>query len=96
MIKQVSVKTARGTIEALCVSLQSKNLILLRGSKGYVMCGYLDLSVAEESGDAAVRITSVSTIEDALSARVQSCTTPCRSLGIREGQPVKEVLDLIT
>lgn len=96
MVKRESIRTNNGTVEALCVSLQGKNLILLAGTKGYVMCGYLDLSVAEKFGDAAVRITGISSIEDALQARVQACTTAARSLGIEEGQPIKEVLDLIT
>lgn len=96
MVKNERIHTAHGDIEAVWVNLPNKNLIILRGTRGYVMCGYLDLAVAEKFGDAAVRITGVTTIEDALNARAESCTTAASSLGIRKGQPIKEVLDLIT
>lgn len=75
--------------------LQRKNLILLRGAKGYVMCGYLNLMAAEKFKDAAVKITGVSTIEEALNGSVHSLSHPARKLGIYKGQPIKEVLKII-
>jgi uncharacterized protein YunC (DUF1805 family) len=96
MVKNERIHTAYGDIEAVWVNLPNKNLILLRGTRGFVMCGYLDLSVAEKCNDAAARITGVSTIEDALNARIESCTPQAQALGIRKGQTVKEVLELIT
>ena len=82
-------------VEALAVKLQSKTLVLLRGSKGYVMCGYLNLRVAEKFKDAAVKVVGVSSIEEALSSTVHSCTSSARKLGIRKGQPIREAVRLI-
>lgn len=72
--------------------LQDKNLILLRGSHGYVMCGYLNMKAAEKFKDVAVKVTGVSSIDDALAASVHSCSSSARKLGIYKGQPIKEVL----
>ena len=56
------VKVGKKYIEAVLIKLLDKNLILLRGSRGYVMCGYLNLKAAEKFKEAAVKITGVSTI----------------------------------
>lgn len=95
MVKNKKRKAKKKYIEALLIPLFKKNLILLRGSKGYVMCGYLNLRVAEKFKDVAVKIVGVKTINDALRAKVHSCTDSAKRLGIRKGQPVKEVLKLL-
>jgi uncharacterized protein YunC (DUF1805 family) len=95
MIKRKKIKIGRKYIEAFLISLQSKNLILLRGSRGYVMCGYLNLKAAERFKDVAIKVTGVSTIQEALNASVHSCTSPARKLGILKGQPVSEALKII-
>ncbi len=95
MIKCPKIKIGGKYIEAFLLSLQSKNLILLRGSRGYVMCGYLNLKAAERFKDAAIKITGISTIEEALKTSVHSCTSSARRLGIYKGQPIKEVLKII-
>lgn len=95
MIKYQKIRIGKKYIEAFLIKLLSKNLILLRGTKGYVMCGYLNLRAAEKFKDAAVKITGVSTIEEALKASVHSCSHPSRKLGIYKGQPIKDVLKII-
>ena len=95
MLKHKRIKVGKRSIEAVLVKLQSKNFILLRGSKGYIMCGYLNLKAAETFQDVAVKITGVSSIEEALGAQVHSCTSPARKAGIYQGQPVRQVLKII-
>lgn len=94
-LKHKKIKIGKKCIEAVVIKLLSKNLILLRGSKGYVMCGYLNLKVAEKFNDAAVKIVGVKTIKDALEAKVHSCTSVARKLGISKNQPIKEALRII-
>jgi len=95
MLKHKKIKAGNKYIEALSIQLLSKFFVLLRGSKGYVMCGYLNLAAAQKFNDIAVKITGVSTIEDALSATVHSCTSSARKLGIYKGQLIKDVLKII-
>ena len=96
MIRYKKIKIGKKYIDAFLIKLLKKNLILLRASKGYVMCGYLDLAVAEKFGDVAVRITGVSTIDEALKADVSACTTYAKKLGVSEGQPIRDVLKIIS
>jgi uncharacterized protein YunC (DUF1805 family) len=95
MLKQRKIKIGKKYITAVLIKLPNKNLIVFAGSKGYVMCGYLDLSVAEKFKDAAVRIVGVSNISQALEASVFSCTSYAKELGIYPGQPIKETLEII-
>ncbi|HOW43308.1 MAG TPA: DUF1805 domain-containing protein [Candidatus Omnitrophota bacterium] len=95
MIKHTFVKVGSKKIEAIDLALAARHLIVLKGSRGYVMCGYLNQSAAEKFKDAAVKIKGVSSVADALKATVFSCTTAARRLGIRPGQPVREVLRAI-
>ena len=95
MLITKKIKIGKNYIEALTVKLQTKNLIVLNGKKGYVMCGYLNLEAAEKFNDVAVKITGVSTIDDALNSQVHSCTSAAKTLGIKDGQPIKEILSII-
>ncbi len=90
------IKTGKGPIEAFAISLGPKNLVLLKGSKGFVMCGYLNLAVAQKFNDVAIKITGVASIKEALAANVHSCTAAARRLGIRKGQTIRDVLTIIT
>jgi len=94
-LRYQKIKIGKSYIEAVCIRLQSKNFILLRGRRGYVMCGYLDLKAAEKFGDAAVKIRGVSTIKQAIKTTVHSCTSQALKLGISKGQPVAGFLNLI-
>lgn len=89
------IKAGEATVEALAMQLCDRSLIVLRGSKGYIMCGYLNMEVAEKLKEAAVRITGVSTIEEALEAQVESCSSAAQKLGILRGQPVRDALAII-
>lgn len=95
IVRQKRIKAGAGYIDALSVKLLSKNFILLKGSRGYIMCGYLNLKTAEKFKDVAVKVSGVSTIEEALESTVFSCTLFARRLGIHKLQPVREVLKII-
>ncbi|MFA5270958.1 MAG: DUF1805 domain-containing protein [Candidatus Omnitrophota bacterium] len=95
MIITKKIKFGKKCIEALMVKLQKKNLIVLRGKNGYIMCGYLNLKAAQKINDVAVMIKGVSTINDALKTQVHSCTSAAKCLGIKDGQPIKEILVII-
>ena len=94
IIRKIKIKN--NYLLALELKLLDKKLIVLRGGKGYIMCGYLDLRVAEKFKDCAAKITGVSTIRQALSAKIHSCTRQAKRSGIYKGQPVKDALAIIS
>ncbi|MFA5117632.1 MAG: DUF1805 domain-containing protein [Candidatus Omnitrophota bacterium] len=95
MIQHRQIKAGKRMIEAFLIPLLEKNLILLKGSRGYIMCGYLNLNAARRFREVAVKVTGIKTIDDALKASVHSCSPAAAKLGIRKGQLVKEVLKII-
>lgn len=95
IFRHKKIKFGSQYIDAFQIKLLSKNFILLRGTKGYIMCGYLNLSVANKFREAAVKISGVSNIEDALEAKVLSLSYPAQKMGIYKGQPVKKALKII-
>lgn len=95
MIKYKKIKIGKKYIEALLFNLSSKNLIVLKGRKGYIMCGYLNLKAARKFKDAAAMITGVSTIAEALKAKISAVTPGAAKIGVYKNQSVKEALKSI-
>lgn len=95
MIITETLHTRHGAIEAICITLQSKNFLVLRGTKGYVMCGYLNMDAANKFNDVAIKITGISSLEEALKAVAVEVSVAAQAAGIKIGTPVKEILELI-
>jgi uncharacterized protein YunC (DUF1805 family) len=102
MCIQKKIRIGKGYIEAVEIKLgrgtgnrAPTSLILLIGSKGYVMCGYLNLMTARKFKDVAIKIVGVSTIEQSLNTVVHSCSPAARRLGIYKGQPIRDILEII-
>ena len=95
MLVSQKIKVGKKQVLAVLLKLNLKNLIVLSGSKGYVMCGYLNLSAANKFSDVAVKITGVSTIKQALAAKVHSASYSAKKIGIKKGKAIKDVLKII-
>lgn len=74
------------------VDLPGAPLLLIVASKGYLMCGYLNIETAERLGQAAAVVTGVRVFEDMLSARIVKATSKARELGVVEGMEGREAL----
>ena len=71
-------------------------MLLLLGERGFIMCGYLNIEVAEKLGAAAAVVTGVNTFEDVLNAEIKAATSKGESLGLKPGKIVREVIGGIT
>jgi len=67
-------------------------LLLVKGDKGFVMCGYLNIDVAERLGAAAAVVSGVSSFDDVLNAEIRSATTKAKALGLEPGKVVRNVI----
>ncbi|SMD31072.1 YunC family protein [Picrophilus oshimae] len=68
-------------------------LVILKGETGYIMCGYLNIDVANSLNDVAVRVTGVNDVNDVLNTTVNACTDAARSLGIKPGDRIMDIID---
>ena len=67
-------------------------LILIKGDKGFVMCGYLNLEVAEKLGSAAAIVSGVKSFDDVLNAEIKTATNKAKDMGVEPGKIVKDVI----
>ena len=65
-------------------------LLLIKGDKGFVMCGFLNMDAAERLGAAAAMVSGVKTFEDVLNAEVKAATTKAKELGVQVGGKVRD------
>ena len=92
MIYTEFVKIASRSYTYLKVEMGTAPLVLLKGEKGFVMCGYLNLEAAEKLNDIAVRVTGVKDLESLLNAKVAGVTSGAKTLGIKEGDKVSNIV----
>jgi len=71
----------------------SPPLVMLVGEKGFAMCGFLDIQVAEKLGVVAARVPGVKSVEDMLGKEIASVTSKARELGLVNGVRLLDVAD---
>ncbi|MCD6242742.1 DUF1805 domain-containing protein [Candidatus Bathyarchaeota archaeon] len=70
----------------------SPPLLLIVGDKGFIMCGYLNVEVAEKLQVAAAVVSGVKNFDDVLNAEIKAVTSRAKELGINVGLKGKEAL----
>ncbi len=87
-----NIDLEKGSAIGLKMDMEHAPLLVIRAKKGFVMCGYLNIDVANKLGDAAVRVTGVRSFEDVLNAKAVEVSEAAKRLGITAGMPAKEAL----
>jgi uncharacterized protein YunC (DUF1805 family) len=67
-------------------------LLLIIADKGFVMCGFLNVEVAEKLGIAAAMVSGVKTFDDVLNAEVKATTSKAKDLGVDIGMKGADAL----
>ncbi len=76
------------------IDLPGAPLVLAKGEKGFVMCGYLDLHTAEKVNAPAAIVRGVKTIDDLLKAPLVAVSAPAATMGVKPGMTGYEALEL--
>lgn len=84
----IGKKTAVGVV----IELPNANLVMVHGTRGFVMCGYLNMAAAEKLKDAAALVTGVKTVDDLLAAKVVCVTKSAARMGVKPGMTGKAAL----
>ncbi|MCX9073563.1 MAG: DUF1805 domain-containing protein [Candidatus Methanoperedens sp.] len=93
LVEQINLEN--GSAIGLKMDMEHAPLLVIRAKKGFVMCGYLNIEVANKLGDAAVRVTGVRTFEDVLNAKAVDVSEAAEKLGITAGMNAKEALQMM-
>jgi len=67
-------------------------IIVLIAKKGLIVCRNFDIEALNERNIVAARVEGLTKIEDALEAKIESCTSNARALGVVEGMTGREAL----
>ncbi len=86
------IKLEKGFALGLKMDMEHAPLLVIRAGCGFVMCGYLNIDVANKLGDVAVRVTGVKSFEDVLNAKSVDVSEAAKKLGIAIGMSAKEAL----
>jgi uncharacterized protein YunC (DUF1805 family) len=96
MIRTQEIPFEGGPLTGVELHLFAVNLILIKARAGFVMCGYLNLEVANRVEDVACTTKGrVNTIEEVLATTVNLVTAKAEALGISPGMPIPEALRLM-
>jgi len=96
MIRVGQLKVDGKTALGLKVDLpDSPPLVAAIGEKGFVMCGFLNVDVAERLGVTAAMVSGVKTFDDLLDAEIKAVTSEAEMKGIRQGMKGREAVKLL-
>ena len=91
IVEQMNLEN--GSAIGLMMDMENAPLLVIRAKKGFVMCGYLNMEVANKLKDVAVRVTGVRSFEDVLNAKSVEVSLEAKKLGINAGNTGKEALN---
>lgn len=97
MVTMVPVPVGGGVATGITVELPRTRLVILAGTRGYVMCGALDVALLDGAHlrsreIAAGRAVGVRTLDDLLNAPLESVTEAARALGVETGMPGRDAI----
>ncbi|MDP2846515.1 MAG: DUF1805 domain-containing protein [Candidatus Methanoperedens sp.] len=87
------IKLENGSALGLKMDMEHASLLVIRAGCGFVMCGYLNMDVANKLGDVAVRVTGVKSFEDVLETKAVEVSEAAKKLGITVGMTAREALE---
>jgi uncharacterized protein YunC (DUF1805 family) len=70
-------------------------LLVIRGSRGVLACGYLNVETFNKTGEAGAIVTGVNNFDEMLAARVVSASIAAAQAGIKAGMTGAEVVEQI-
>ncbi len=91
LIEQINLE--KGSALGLKMDMEHAPLLVIRAGCGFVMCGYLNMDIANKLGDVAVRVTGVRSFEDVLNAKAVDVSEAAKKLGISVGMVAKDTLN---
>ena len=86
------IELGNGSALGLKFDMEHAPLLVIRAEKGFVMCGYLNMDIANKLGDVAVRVTGVNSFEDVLNTKAVDVSESAKDIGITVGMKAKEAL----
>ena len=91
LIEQINLE--KGSAIGLKMDMGHAPLLVIRAGCGFVMCGYLNMDIANKLGDVAVRVTGVKSFDDVLNSKAVDVSEAAKKRGIEVGMAASETLN---
>lgn len=69
-------------------------LLIIKGSKGFLACGYINIETCNRLGDACAIVTGVKSHDDMLDAEIKAVSAEAEKLGVKKGMIGQEALEI--
>ena len=80
------------SFDAVAFPTEHSVVLMIRGGKGLLGCGYLSVATADKTGDALAIVSGVKNYDDMLKAEVKAVSEAAAALGVAVGMSGKEAL----
>jgi uncharacterized protein YunC (DUF1805 family) len=70
-------------------------LLIIKGSKGLLACGYIDVNTCNKTEEACAIVSGVKTHDDMLHAQVKAVSDAAEAMGVQVGMKGMDVLNLM-
>lgn len=81
--------------EAYRIPTVNSAILFIKGTKGFLACGYFNIETAEKLGESVAIVTGVKNFDDMLRAEVRKISTAAASAGVKPGMSGLEALELM-
>ena len=78
--------------DAVSFPTEHSVVLMIRGGKGFLGCGYLSVATADKTGDALAVVSGVKNYDDMLQASVKAVSAAAAELGVVVGMSGKDAL----
>jgi uncharacterized protein YunC (DUF1805 family) len=92
MMKTHKISIENKSAEGYEIGLPGAPLLVAQGSKGFIMCGYLDINTANRLGHAAAVVRGVMSIDELLDKAVSDVSEAAKKLGVASGMSGRQAL----
>ena len=90
IFKKITIEDVEA--DGYSIDIGNAPLLIIKAKKGYVMCGYLNISAANKLGDTAGRVTGVKDFDDVLAADIVEISENAKKMGLKAGMNGKDFL----
>ncbi len=70
-------------------------LLIIKGSKGFLACGYINVETCNKTEEACAIISGVKTHDDMLGKEIKAVSQNAEKLGIKVGMTGQQALELL-
>ncbi len=95
-MKTVEIQLKIKKVTGFEIDLPGAPLVVAKGEKGFVMCGYLDVKSADKFSAAAAVVRGVKTVEDLLAGRVSEVSASAARMGVAPGVTGRDALEIFS